>query len=244
MKHMGWLTLALLPALLLAFPQPGSAATTTGETPTWQTIGWWRMNETSGSRLVDSSALGLHGVIGGAVALNGRYHALTLAGYVERSDREAIDVVPDNEQLNPGSDDFSVTAQIWWGPARDRNIVQKGQGSPAGGMFKMKTSVRRWEPLGGVKCLFRGSRGDSTVNSYSMASLADQQWHTVTCLRTHEGTEMRVDGVTVDQNPRQPGWISNNWPLAIGGNTYCQDGENSCNFWPGRIGFVRIGKAF
>ena len=248
MKRVWWLTLAVLPALVFSGSAMASAttsATTTATaTPTWQTIGWWRMNETSGSQLVDSSGYALNGLIGGAVQLNGRYHSLVMSGYIERSDEEAVDIVANSEQLNPRNDDFSVTAQIWWDPRRNRNIVQKGQGSPAGGMFKMKSSVRSWEPLGGVKCLFRGSRGDSTVNSYSIPSLADQRWHTVTCLRTDAGTEMRVDGVTVDQNPRQPGWISNNWPLAIGGNTYCEGGENLCNFWVGRIGFVRVERVF
>lgn len=207
-----------------------------------RTVALWKMNETRGDVLKDA-AHNFRGHIGKRVGLNGQSH------FFSRLDGQAyapqhIDWVPDDDRLDPGDAPFAVTAYIKYGPrkTKDRNVVQKGQGSPAGGMFKMKTNDGD-EPLGMIKCLFRGSGGDSSVNSSSIRRIDNDRWHTVTCKRTLTGTVMQVDGRVVDRNPNDPGTISNNYPVAIGGNTFCQTGDSGkCNYWAGRIGFIRIEK--
>ena len=206
----------------------------------WHTVGFWGMNESQRPTLLDGSTNHLTGHIGDKVGINGHTHVYS------RTSRDAVlpqhvDTVPDSDLLDPGTDPFTVTARVKFGAQRDRNIVQKGQGDPDGGLFKMKLAVKAPHPMGGVWCLFRGVNADSTVNSYSIPSLADKTWHVVTCGRTVNGTFMRVDGKVVDRNSNDPGSISNTWPLAIGGNSAC-DGtvDRFCNYLAGRIDYVRM----
>lgn len=198
------------------------------------------MNENRGSVLHDSSGHGFSGHIGKKVLLNGSSHGFRhIASGVYRPGR--IDTVPDYSRLDPGEHAFTVKARFKWSyHDHDNNIVQKGQGSPYGGIFKMKTSVpSQGQPRGQLKCLFRGSIGDSQVESYGHRRLDDNKWHTVECSRNGKGTVMRIDGVVVDRNSKQPGVISNNWPIAIAGNTACDSPDLECNYWSGRIDYVK-----
>jgi hypothetical protein len=200
----------------------------------------WGMNEHRGSTLHDLTGHGLTGHIGGHVRLNGSSHGFShIERHIYRPGR--IDVVPDYPLLDPEDYPFTVKARFKWPGNQDNNIVQKGQGSPAGGMFKMKTSVpfSGSQPPGHIKCLFRGSTGDSQVESYSHKRLDDNLWHTVTCTRNASGTVMKVDGVIVDRNDNDPGTISNDWPVSIGGNSYCDAPDLECNYWYGRIDYIK-----
>lgn len=207
----------------------------------YATTAHWRMDENRGTVLRDS-AHNHDGMIGRKVITNGAVHRFTKAPrntYVPGR----IDLVPDSDVLDPGNDPFAVTVTFTWPEGSDNNLIQKGQGSPAGGLFKMKTTVRGMDPPqppGHIKCLFRGSTGDSQVESYSGPRLDDGKWHTVTCRRTSIGTVMAVDGKQVDSNGNDPGVISNDWPIAIGGNSSCADGVVlECNYWHGRIGDIK-----
>jgi len=208
----------------------------------WYPVAKWEMNEKKGATVLKDSANSFDGRIGKHVVTNGSYH------YFSRVDQDTvrpahIDRIPDNDTLDPAFGDFAVSVKFKWPKSNDRNLVQKGQGSPVGGIFKMKTTVpAQGEAEGYIKCLFRGSSGDSQVVSYGYPKLNDDQWHVVRCERTNNGTAMFVDGTFVDMNTTQPGSISNDWPIAIGGNSYCEDTptqENQCNYWHGKIGFVR-----
>lgn len=210
----------------------------------WTPVARWEMNEKADQTVLrDSSGNGLAGTIGKQVTpTKQRYHSFP------RVDQDTVrpqhlDVVPDNPALDPGTADFAVVVKFTWDGGNDRNLIQKGQGSPAGGMFKMKTSVpQEGQPAGYIKCLFRGATRDSQVESYAAPRLDDGKWHVVRCESTSAGTAMYVDGALVDTNDNLPGSISNDWPVAIGGNTYCDDTatqNNVCNYWFGRIGFVR-----
>ena len=220
------LGLCLVPLL---FVGTANAATSS------RVVGYWPMTETAGSVLHDRSGNHLDGTIGPGIVLTGKYLGFPYIPHkVEDPEREVS--VPDNPMLDPGKGYFSVSVDIWWGPRIDRNIVQKGQGSPVGGMFKIKSSI--YEPAGSVFCLFRGPLGDSTVKT--QANLVDKHWHNITCTRSATGVRIFVDGKFVDYNPKPTGYIDNNWPLAIGGNTYCPVTE--CNYWNGHIRSLTITK--
>lgn len=228
--------IALTAALVAA---PAAQAGSTG----WVPLAQWEMNETSTATVLRDATATFPGALGKKVTpTDRRFHKFPPI------DKDvvapaAIDRVPDNDMLDPGTRDFKVQLRFLWSSRRDMNFVQKGQGSPAGGMFKIKTSVGG-EPLGGVKCLFRGSEGDSQVTSWpNHAALDDGQWHRLACTRDGNGVTMFIDGIEVDNNPKQPGTISNNWPVAIGGNTYCEDTateENDCNYFNGQLDYVRF----
>ncbi|MFL6179423.1 MAG: hypothetical protein ACJ74E_06210, partial [Actinomycetes bacterium] len=146
-------------------------------------------------------------------------------------------------ELNPGSyeDGWSVTVRFTWLKGNDMNLVQKGQGDPDGGIFKVKTSVpAAGQPEGYLKCLFRGANGvNSQTESYSAPRSNDGKWHTLRCdILPTGGTRMLLDGVVVNTNPKSPGIIWNDWPVTIGGDIKC--GDTFCNYWHGAIGFVRF----
>lgn len=201
----------------------------------------WGMNEShNGTVLHDYTGHGYDGTRGDQVIVNGSSHRFTPVPRGVVVDGR-LDTVPDSDGLDPGGHKFTVKTRFKWPRDHDNNLVQKGQGSPAGGMFKMKTAVLgEGNPKGGIKCLFRGSIGDSQVESWSnpkVGRLDDGAWHTIVCQRTRNGTSMTVDGVLADTNPKAPGVISNDWPVSIGGNTSCASSE--CNYWWGRIDYVR-----
>lgn len=213
-------------AMLLVIPAVAQA----------QVIAHWKMNEHKGNVLHDSSGNHLAGHIGRHVILNGhdhRYAPIARGAYQPGR----IDLVHDNPLLDPGDAPFAVHVQFLWNRNSDNTLVQKGQGSPVGGDFKMKTTATGSRPAGYIYCLFRGSTGDSTVASYSYPRLDDGVWHTITCKRTDIGTAMWVDGQRVDANSNDPGFFDNSWPVSIGGNSDCEF-TTECNYWWGRIGDV------
>lgn len=198
----------------------------------------WSMNEHRGTVLHDVTGHGFKGSIGHKVGLDGSAHRFSRTGKTYVPGR--IDRVPDYGRLDPGTHPFSVQVRFLWQGGNDRNLIQKGQGSPAGGLFKMKTTVPSLgQPEGHIKCLFRGSTSDSQVESYSGHRLDDGTWHTVLCRRTRTGTVMAVDGKQVDANGNDPGVISNDWPIAIGGNSECDAEGLICNYWSGRVADIK-----
>jgi hypothetical protein len=208
-------------------------------TPALASSAHWSMNENRGTVLHDATGHGFTGTIGRKVRLTGKAHRFTFTANAT-SVPGRIDTVPDYDRLDPGSKPFSVRVRFQWQGAHDRNLIQKGQGSPDGGLFKMKTSVpAEGQPKGQLKCLFRGSTGDSQVESYGHSRLDDGKWHVVECTRTPTGTVMAIDGVVVDRNGNDPGVISNDWPIAIGGNSACDAEGLICNYWYGQISDIQ-----
>ena len=206
-------------------------------------VGGWNLNERhDGTTLHDDSGNGYVGHRGRSVIVNGHDHRFPAIdrGLYQPS---RVNTVPDADGLDPGTADFTVKVRFKWPKDHDNNLVQKGQGDPTGGMFKMKTSVLGQEPVqprGGIKCLFRGQDQDSQVESWpKIGRLDDSEWHTVVCKRDATGTTMWVDGVRADHNDKAPGSISNDWPISIGGNRWCEGEGLECNYWWGRIDYVR-----
>jgi hypothetical protein len=232
---------------LLAVALPAESATSG-----WFLLARWEMNENPQQTVLrDASGHHIVGTIGRRVTpTSQRYH------FFRKENKQGfypkhVDRVPDQDALDLGQKGFAVIVRFQWYRGNDMNLVQKGQGSPAGGLFKVKTSVPgAGQPPGYLKCLFRGQDPntgaftDSQVESYNAPRSDDGQWHVLRCERLDTGgTRMWLDGVIVDTNDKDPGFISNDWPITIGGNGPCKDTptqNNQCNYWHGRIGYVRM----
>ncbi|NES28197.1 PKD domain-containing protein [Micromonospora terminaliae] len=204
-----------------------------------RTVAFWSMDEPAGATVLkDSSGNGRNGTIGDEVVTGALYAGATghrFAVHVP-TDQEYVpghvNVVPHSTDLNPDAGDFSFT--IRYRTTRSfGNILQKGQGSTAGGYWKFEA------PGGTPKCLFRGGDGASRTG-YTNVSIADGQWHTVTCNRTSTYVEMYVDGVRTSRLTGPTGTIANNWQLSIGGKSVCDGVKVTCDYFGGDIDYVKI----
>ena len=229
------LPLALASAgVVLALVSPATAAAT-------KTVALYDMNEAVGSTvLLDSSGNGLNGTIGSEVTLRASYggaigHRFNyLAPNTPPAHPGHLDVVKDNLKLDPERADYAVTVR--YRTTRSfGNIIQKGQSTQVGGMWKWQ------QPKGIVSCLFRGAAGE-TISVNSGVPLNDGQWHTVRCERTATKVVMTIDGIKKRTGTGPTGSISNSAPLSIGGKSTCDQIKITCDYFVGDIDFVRIEK--
>jgi hypothetical protein len=177
----------------------------------------------------DSSPSNLSGTIGSAVqtgvvvsgAKGYRWSGKNKAGYhPERL------VTVQSSLLNPGTGAFAVSVRLYTG-AGDQNILQKGQSTTAGGMFKIDMLK------GHVICTFKGSQGRRAIGSTQ--TVWDQVWHRVRCERRATSVSITVDGGTPRKITGATGKIANNQPLAIGGKAVCNGGSIQCDYYVGLL---------
>ena len=71
-------------------------------------------------------------------------------------------------------------------------------------------------------------------------SINDGWWHTVRCERTTSRLTLIVDDEEVAYRSGRTGWISNSWPLSIGGKTSCDQIDVGCDYYAGDIDYVLI----
>lgn len=192
----------------------------------------WEMDESSGSRMYDSSGHGLHGTIGREVGRGGGTFGF------ERLDPDTpparpghLIIVPDHRELDPGRREYAITVRLRT-THHFGNIIQKGQATVAGGSFKMQI------PNGRVQCWFRGSAGQ--VLAVAPRAVNDGRWHTVRCERTRDGVRLSVDGRTVAGRYGATGTIANAWPISIGGKTDCDQIDVGCDYFAGEIDYVTV----
>ncbi|MCW3818373.1 PKD domain-containing protein [Micromonospora sp. DR5-3] len=204
-----------------------------------RTVAFWSMDEPAGSTvLTDSSGNGRNGTVGAEVVTGVRYAGSTGHRFATHlpSDMEYVpghvDLVPHSTDFNPDAGDFSFTIR-YRTTYSFGNILQKGQGATVGGYWKFEA------PGGKPKCLFRGGDGASRTG-YTDVSIADGQWHTVTCNRTSSYVEMYVDGVRTSRLTGPTGTIANNWQLSIGGKSSCDGVKVTCDYFAGDIDYVKI----
>ena len=217
--------LLLVGAFALSNPAAAAAAT----------VADWRMNERSGAATMnDSGPSNLDGSIGSAVltgvVTNGatgyRWTAQNKDGY--RPERL---VIVRSSLLNPGTASYAVTLRMYTG-AGDQNIIQKGQAHTRGGMWKIDMVQ------GHVICMYKGSQGQGAVRSAQ--TLWDNTWHVVRCERRPTGVTLRVDNGTPRTNAGATGTIANSWELAIGGKSRCDPPAVQCDYYVGRLDYVRV----
>ena len=233
------LTAATLAAAALASASPAGA----GAAPdtALQTLARWDMNESPGSTvLTDSGPNGLTGTIGSSVTLNGEYHSFP---HISRGtggtvDPQHLDTI-NSSALNPGTSDFIVTMRIKIAKPADSygNVMQKGQTGTPGGFWKIQLDGK---VRGLVKCAFQSPTGSGAIAS--AVSIADDQWHVVTCERSATKVTTTVDGVSRSLN-HVVGNIANDQPLSIGGKHKCAAiPKHDCDYFIGSLDYVEIQK--
>ena len=211
------------------------AVTGAGRALAARTIADWEMNEAAGAtRMHDSGPNHLSGRIGSAVqtgvsaggAKAYRWSSKNMAG---RHPERLIKV--SSSLLNPGRAAFVVKIRLRTG-AGDQNIVQKGQATTSGGMWKIDMVK------GHVRCTFKGSRG--TVGVGSRKTVWDSLWHTVRCVRRSTGVSIRVDGGTSRRTAGATGRIANRSTLSIGGKVSCDPPRVECDYYIGLLDRVVV----
>jgi Laminin G domain len=211
------------------------AVASTGHAFAARTIADWEMNEAAGAtKMHDSGPNHLSGTIGSAVqtgviaggAKAYRWRSKNMAGkHPERL------VKVSSSLLNPGKAAFVVKIRLRTG-AGDQNIVQKGQATTSGGMWKIDMVK------GHVKCTFKGSRGRVGVGSRKR--VWDSAWHTVRCARRSTGVSIRVDGGASRRTAGATGRIANSSTLSIGGKASCDPPRVECDYYIGLLDRVVV----
>lgn len=186
----------------------------------------WRMDEAAGSNvLVDSSGNGVHGLLGSGVLAGTRVGADIVHRFPNTSssapaDPSRLHYIGDRDALDPGTGDYAVEVRFR-STVDHTNIIQKGQATTSGGMWKMELDN------GTVACLFRGSGGDAFVRSTTR--VIDGNWHVVRCERTANGVTLAVNGTVEARRSVASGNIANSWNLTIGGKPECNNRSVECN---------------
>jgi hypothetical protein len=215
-------------ALAFAFAGVGPAVAAT-------TVADWEMNEPAGaSTMHDSGPSRLSGTIGSAVQTGVHVGGATAYRWsVKNKDGKHPErlVKVSSSLLNPGTGGFVVTIRLRTG-AGDQNIIQKGQATTTGGMWKIDMVK------GHVKCTFKGSQGRAGVSSRQ--TIWDSVWHTVRCERRSTGVSITVDGGSSRTTSGTTGKIANRSPLAIGGKSSCNPPSVQCDYYVGLLDRVVI----
>lgn len=121
------------------------------------------------------------------------------------------------DALNPGTGPISFGATVRLAPGQTstgENLVQKGFSTTGGSQYKLQIDGYAGQP----SCAVVGVASATIYLVKSPTSVADGQWHRISCVLAGGGLAIRVDGAT-------RGWravpvtlrIANNDPLRIGG---------------------------
>jgi hypothetical protein len=147
------------------------------------------------------------GVSGGAFDFTGTGH----------DSGQAILVVPHDESLNPGPNDFAVAVWVKTRSNIDGDILRKGSSSNSSTWYKLEHGPGTGDKL---SLNFNTDGTDATVTS--TADYNDDQWHFVVAQRKGSQAELWIDGVRDGAVPVS-GSISNDANLAIGSMDTLED---------------------
>lgn len=181
-----------------------------------------------GTVVVDSSGHGHNGTVrglnGGApqpVAGEGPGTAAKFPGRCEVAGcPRALVEVPDSAELRPGLRSFEYGASIRLQPyqtSAGANVVQKGRYGDPDGQWKLQVDGLSGRP----SCVISGPRDGSYRRAVvkSPRSIADGDWHAVSCQRFPDSVELTVDGVVVGRQPFAAVQLSSIAPVTIGSKT-------------------------
>ena len=147
----------------------------------------WNMDNTFGTTMEDSSGNGNNGTT---------YDVVTSGnGYVFNGTSSKV-IVPDSPTLNPGDHDFTFTAQVQISvpPAKGATyeVLRKGTSISSGGEYKME--IYHSNGKARAHCELKESTGAS-AGVKAGPNLADNQLHTIACVKTSTGLTLQVDSV-------------------------------------------------
>lgn len=128
----------------------------------------------------------------------------------------ALVEVEDDDRLDPGDDDFTVSARVLMEPedvAEGSNVLQKGRYDTSGGQWKLQVDGEEGYP----SCILQsdGIEGRKISDVVSETSVADGSWHDVSCQRLDDKLTVTVDGDATSVSTNV-GPISNGEPLRVG----------------------------
>jgi hypothetical protein len=189
------------------------------------------MLDSSGNGLdtpIDQAGLDTGEVYNGATG----YRWLFRAPAAPPASPERVIQVADNPLLDPGGDTFTVEIRFRT-KEKFGNIIQKGQSASRGGQWKIQN------PKGLPSCLFKDSVGRRTATQ-SKVALNDNEWHTLTCVRTTASVTMYVDGVYMNRKLGTTGTIDNTIPMTIAGKINCDQITVTCDYFSGMIDYVKL----
>jgi Concanavalin A-like lectin/glucanases superfamily len=183
----------------------GAALAQTGVAAGSTVVALWHMNETSGTKMVDSSGNGhtgtLHSVTLGAAGVSGKAYTFTGNSYVS---------VPNSTALNPGSANITISFSLKTTnlpTSGDYDLVRKGDYPAQNYKVELLKS-------GAIQCTFQGS--SSRHNATGGSGLNNGAWHSVQCIKTASQIETVVDGKVVATTSATVGSISNTSTVDIG----------------------------
>ena len=234
LARVGGVLVATIAALVLATGVPAASAAST--------VLDLELDEASGaSTAIDASGAGHHARIGSHVVMNGEYatfdHHSPTSGVATQ---EHLILVPEarDGSLDPGRASFSVEVRFSH-PSESAgdetpNLLQKGGSGSSGGQVKLQFTRGR------ISCTFKTSSGTATATS--PGSVADAAWHVVRCDRTATSLAMYLDGVRVALRNASTGNLDNSKPWALGGKQQCDGRSTDCDYFAGRVDYVRLTK--
>jgi hypothetical protein len=200
--------------LLLTVGAAALAAGTLWATPAGAAgaeVGHWRMDESSGNVMHDSSPSGLDGSIGSAVTLGGGMYQFPgwtgnvdgtghLTGRVP-AEAGAVKVPDPADVLDPRTASFTVAVQIRsallnngrlpTASGASYNIVQKARSDDPGGFWKLELSGSG-TTLGKLRWVLSDGTHKVVVNA--KGRIDDGGWHTVVAERRGSQSVLTVDG--------------------------------------------------
>jgi hypothetical protein len=192
----------------------------------------WQMEDPT--QLLDSSGNGNDGTTANVTSVDGvegnGYH-FDGAG--------SIATVPSSDSLNPGSANFTITANVRFNepPSAevvDYDLVRKGLSGSRGGDYKMEIfPTGKRDQKARAFCFFKDS-SKNVGKILNGPNLADGAWHQIVCQKTNRKVVLVVDGQTFTERVRL-GSISNSEPVTIGAQT------RSIDFYNGDMDEVSIG---
>jgi len=198
---------------LLALPAAASAST----------VSLWHMDEPAGATTMKDSVGTNNGTLTNVTT--------GVAGFTNTAfsfnGSSPVAAVNSSSTLNPGSGSFTVTASVNFGAPPtaaigDFDLVRKGLSSTTGGYWKMEILQ-----TGKAFCQFQGSSGGATITSAS--SLADKQWHTISCVKRSTAVRLIVKTGTSTKTVSKTvtiGSISNTAKLTMGAKSIGGDWYN------------------
>ena len=173
--------------------------------------GSWELDETSGSVASDGSGNGNDGNVRGGVVMGVPGHDGTAFDF--HASGSWVEV-PSSGSLSPGTADFTVSAWVNLdttpGSGQSYDVVRKGVGGTDGGEFDLQIVNH-----GYVRCIAKDSSGEEGSVRGPSVSVADGQWHQLSCARSGSTWAATVDGTTVATRA-DLGSIGNTKSLAIG----------------------------
>jgi hypothetical protein len=190
----------------------------------------WQMNEISG-QMIDSSVNGNNGSPTDVLQTGSTYVFNGSTSHV---------AVPDNDGLDPGGKDISLTAsvKVTDEPMDDDtyDVVRKGFSATSGGDYKMEIKRASDPTVGKLHCLFKGTGGK--VNRMAGPDIVDGNWHTLECIKTSDSVVARVDGGKSYTKTGSAGSISNSKDAVVGAKTIHPDAADDMFY--GEMDFVSI----